>query len=106
MTCSSKIPFNPSIAADASHHLYDTGHEQHGMVVSNGSAPVGYRSGKITDEAYNWKTKLCIALKYMPTRDMVADLLTKPVTKAVLNRLKQKLFNDPVNIKLQQREQI
>jgi hypothetical protein len=47
MTYSSTIPFNPSIAAHASHHLYDTEHGHHGMVISNGSALVGYRSGKI-----------------------------------------------------------
>jgi hypothetical protein len=38
-----------------------------------------------------------IALKYMPTGDMLADLLTKPVTK--VHHLKQKLFSGPVNIK-------
>jgi hypothetical protein len=47
MTYSSKISFNWSIAADARHHLYDTGHGQHGMVVSNGSATDEYRSEKI-----------------------------------------------------------
>jgi hypothetical protein len=40
-----------------------------------------------------------IALKYMPTKDIVADLLTEPVTKAVLDLLKQKLFSGPVDIK-------
>jgi hypothetical protein len=35
----------------------------------------------------------------MSTGDMVADLLTKPVTKAVLDRLKQKLYSGSVDIK-------
>jgi hypothetical protein len=47
MTYISKLPFNSSIASDASHHLYDTVYGQNGMVMSNGSSPVEYRSGKI-----------------------------------------------------------
>ena len=37
-----------------------------------------------------------IALTYTPTTEMVADMLTKPVTRQVLQRLKKKLFIGPV----------
>ena len=37
-----------------------------------------------------------IKLKYLASKDMPADLLTKPVNKAVLNHLKQLLFVVPV----------
>jgi hypothetical protein len=37
-----------------------------------------------------------ITLKYLSTTDMTADILTKPVSRAVLERLKEKLFVIPV----------
>ena len=40
-------PFEPQIAADASHHLYESGHGQQSFIIYNGSAPVGSRSTKI-----------------------------------------------------------
>jgi hypothetical protein len=43
----SDIPFSPRISADASHHLYEDGNGQMGMEISNGSAPVAFRSVKI-----------------------------------------------------------
>jgi hypothetical protein len=47
MTYKSNIPFQPKISADASHHLHPTGHGQAGMIISNGSAPVAFKSSKI-----------------------------------------------------------
>jgi len=38
-----------------------------------------------------------IQLKHRPTRDMEADLLTKPVSKAVLIHLKEKMCIRPTN---------
>ena len=155
----SEVPFVPSICADASHHLYSEGHGQLGFFIFNGSAPVGFRSGKIRvitrssteselcalEEASTyavWYKKLLndmgitcfesiniyqdnksaiimaiqggsfkrtkhmiakhsyvkerilskdIKIKYRSSAEMEADILTKPVTKAILNRLKSKL---------------
>jgi len=47
MRFKAKVAFKPQIYADASHHLYETGHGQAGMVITNGSAPVGHRSAKL-----------------------------------------------------------
>ena len=47
MRFKAKVAFKPQIYADASHHLYDIGHGQAGMVITNGSAPVGHRSAKL-----------------------------------------------------------
>jgi hypothetical protein len=44
----SKKKFAPGITADASNHWHESGHGQLGMTIPNGSAPVGYRSAKIT----------------------------------------------------------
>jgi hypothetical protein len=155
-----KTKFIPSIAADASHHLYDTGHGQMGMIISNGSSPVAHRSVKIKmitrssseselcalEEASTYavwyslllsnmgldntkpitiyqdnksaivmavqgatfrRTKHLIGresfvkerinngdikLRYLPTEDMPADILTKPLPVASLDRLKQKMY--------------
>ena len=151
----SAVPFEPQIAADASHHLYDSGHGQLSFIISNGSAPVGSRSTKIRmvtrssseselvalEEASTYAVwyalllrELGITLKrpipisqdnkstimmaamgptfrrtkhligkrsfvrerlaeeditliYKPTKDMTADILTKPVDAATLKRL-------------------
>jgi hypothetical protein len=49
MTYSSKISFNPSHSHSCRFQssLYDTEHGQNEMVTSNGSSPVGYRSGMV-----------------------------------------------------------
>jgi hypothetical protein len=47
MRFKTRVPFKPKIYADASHHLYDTGHGQAGMIITNGSAPVCHRSAKL-----------------------------------------------------------
>lgn len=47
MTYKRNIPFQPKISADASHHLHPSGHGQAGIIISNGSAPVAFRSTKI-----------------------------------------------------------
>ena len=156
------IPFNPRMWADASHHLYNDGHGQAGLVITNGSA---IRSTKIRlatrssteselcalEEASTYvvwyrllledlgvhmsepmvtyqdnKSSIIIAiqgatfkrtkhligrqsylreriqcgdlqLKYCPTKDMLADLMIKPVTVAVLKRLKGLLSIDMAN---------
>ena len=148
--------FNPSICADASHHLYPEGHGQQGFFISNGSAPVGHRSSKIkmitrssseselcgAEEAATYavwykmllfemgvrlhtpiplyqdnkstiimavqggsfqRTKHLIGrqsyikeriaagdltLKYRATKEMEADLLTKPLSRNILQKLK------------------
>jgi hypothetical protein len=160
----SKKKFIPGITADASHHLHTSGHGQHGMTISNGSAPVGYRSAKITmmtrssseSELYSledastyalWyqillkdmgvehnkpikiyqdnkstiimamqgasfkRTKHLIGkqtfvkeriqngdivLQYLPTKDMPADMLTKPLGRETLVRLKRLLYLTPL----------
>jgi hypothetical protein len=157
---SSSIPFKPEIYADASHHLYPEGHGQQGMLITNGSAPVGHRSVKIrmitrssseselcsledaSTYAVWYSTLLAdlgeptvnpitiyqdnkstvlmaiqgptfnrtkhligkrtfvrerihnqdIVLKYMPTAEMTADILTKALPKAVFSHLKSKLY--------------
>jgi hypothetical protein len=35
-----------------------------------------------------------IVLKYVPTEDMLADMLTKPLDKAAFNRLVKRMFTD------------
>jgi hypothetical protein len=160
----SKKKFRPSISADASHHLHASGHGQHGMTIDNGSAPVGYRSAKITmmtrssseselfsledastyalwykillhDMGFEHKGPIKIyqdnkstiimamqgasfkrtkhligketyvkeriqngdiALQYLPTKEMPADLLTKPVGREALLRLKRILHLKPL----------
>ena len=155
----SAAPFRPCIHADASHHLYPTGHGQMGMVISNGSAPVGHRSVKIrmitrssseselcaledastyavwynlllSDLGFDFIKPLTIyqdnkstiimaiqgatfkrtkhligrqsfvrerihdgeiSLKYLGTKYMLADLLTKSVSKVTLDRLRDAL---------------
>ena len=155
----SKIAFNPHICADASHHLYHSGHGQQGFFISNGSAPVGSRSTKIRmitrstseselvalEEASTyavWYTLLLselgmkldkpitiyqdnkstmvmaamgptfkrtkhligkrsyvrerladkqIMLAYMPTREMTADILTKPIPATAFRRLTERI---------------
>jgi hypothetical protein len=42
-----KAVLKPKIYADASHHLYETGHGQAGMIITIGSAPVFHRSAKL-----------------------------------------------------------
>ena len=47
MRFKAKVAFKPQKYADASHHLYETGHVQAGIIITNGSAPVGHRSAKL-----------------------------------------------------------
>jgi hypothetical protein len=155
----SNVPFKPVIAADASHHLYPEGHGQQGLVISNGSAPVGHRSVKIKlmtrssseselcslEDASTYAVWYCnlledlgfkdvrpitifqdnkstiimavqgatfrrtkhligkqtfireridngeVKLSYMPTKDMIADILTKALPAPTFDHLKTKL---------------
>ena len=151
------VSFKPRIYADASHHLYETGHGQAGMIITNGSAPVCHRSAKLKlvtrssaeSELCSLEDASCYAiwykrllidmgvgfedqpievlqdnkstiimatqgcsfkrnkhlqarkffvqerieskdiiLRYCKTDDMAADIMTKAVDKATLNRLK------------------
>jgi hypothetical protein len=164
LTFLAKTPFQPSIAADASHLLYDSGHGQKALIISNGSAPVGFKCSKISmitrssseselvalEDASTygvWYNQLLeflgvktnkpttiyqdnkstiimaiqggsfkrtkhligrqnfvrervqngdIVLAYLPTKDMPADILTKPVKRVTLEKLKHLLHVGPV----------
>ena len=155
----SRVTFKPKIYSDASHHLYETGHGQQSLLITNGSGPVGCRSTKIKmitrssseselvslEEASTYavwyalllfelgcgevkpikiyqdnkstmvmaavgptfrRTKHIIGkrsyiqerlaegevtLGYVPTRDMLADILTKPLPPAMMRELMFKL---------------
>lgn len=155
----SRVAFKPKIYSDASHHLYETGHGQQSLLITNGSGPVGCRSTKIKmitrssseselvslEEASTYavwyalllfelgcgevkpikiyqdnkstmvmaavgptfrRTKHIIGkrsyvqerlaegevtLGYVPTRDMLADILTKPLPPATMRELMFKL---------------
>lgn len=72
-------------------------HEDNQGTIALAKNPVSHQRSKHIDVRFHFiRTELengKIIVKYCPTEDMIADILTKPVTRFKLDRFKTYLFN-------------
>jgi hypothetical protein len=88
MTFRSDVPFVPAVYVDASHLIHQDGRGHHGMLITNGSAPVGYRSVKLKlmtrssseTELVSLEDSATYAIWYILLLKELGTNFTKPIT--------------------------